>query len=297
MFSFAMGALSAGSLGVADFIASQSSERIGAARALGGMLLVSSIVLTVVMATQSGFGPLMQPGALAGSALAALHGATMAIALLLFFHAMAIGQISIVAPIVATHPVIIVLFHISHGADFPALQIAAVAGILAGVGLVSGAGGNHGATSASGKHYAPLTKVVLVSLAASLAYGIAIILLQEASGQIGDLQVLWFGRVTGFLTVAIILLISRATISRLSPKWLLLFTVHGLLDSGGLLFILLGSVGGTGSAVTAVVASAFPVITLGLATLFLKERLNRWQILGATMVFVGVALLVGSAEA
>ncbi len=39
---FGMGGLSAASLGVADFIASQSSERIGAARALMGMLLVSS---------------------------------------------------------------------------------------------------------------------------------------------------------------------------------------------------------------------------------------------------------------
>ena len=84
MFSFAMGALSAGSLGIADFIASQSSERLGAARALGGMLLVSSIALTVVVIANEGFALHLQHESLIGNVLAAMHGSVMAIALLFF---------------------------------------------------------------------------------------------------------------------------------------------------------------------------------------------------------------------
>ena len=80
MFSFAMGALSAGSLGIADFIASQSSERLGAARALGGMLLVSSIALTVVVIANEGFALHLQHESLIGNVLAAMHGSVMAIA-------------------------------------------------------------------------------------------------------------------------------------------------------------------------------------------------------------------------
>ena len=101
MIPVTMGGLSAVSLGVADFIASQNSERIGAARALGGMLLVSSLLLSILMLIQGGFDSLFVATNIWLILLASLHGATIAIALLLFFHAMTIGKISVVAPIVA----------------------------------------------------------------------------------------------------------------------------------------------------------------------------------------------------
>lgn len=296
MFSFAMGALSAGSLGVADFIASQSSERLGAARALAGMLLVSSIVLTIVMITSEGFTSLLLPNALTGNLLAASQGVVMAISLLLFFYAMSVGKISIVAPIIAAHPVFIVLFHAAQGTAFAALQLLAIAGILIGVGFVAGAGQDHGGRTVSGKILAPLGKVVLISISASLIYGVAIILLQEASLRMDDLQVLWFGRVAGLATVGLILLFRGSGKSRVSAMWLAVFVVHGLLDSGGLLFILMGTNGGVSNAITVVVASTFPVVTVGLATLILKERINALQIAGAVSVFLCAAILVGTAD-
>ncbi len=295
MFPFAMGALSAGSLGIADFIASQSSEKLGAARALGGMLLVSSIALTVAMIANEGFAPLLQHESLVGNALAAAHGSVMAIALLLFFYAMSVGKISVVAPIIAAHPAFVVVFYAIKGTPFAFIQIVAIAGILIGVGLVAGFGQDQNTSTASNKIYSSARRVVLVSAAASLIYGIAIILLQEASLRIDDLQVLWFGRVTGLLTVAAILIIRGSAISGVSMKWLSVFVVHGLLDSGGLLFILLGTNGGASNAITVVVASTFPVVTVGLAALILKERISSWQIIGAASVFVFAAILVGAA--
>ena len=289
-----MGALSAGSLGIADFIASQSSERLGAARALGGMLLVSSIALTVAMIADGGFAPLLQHESLIGNALAAAHGSVMAIALLLFFHAMSVGKISVVAPIIAAHPAFVVVFYAIQGTAFAFIQIIAIAGILIGVGFVAGFGEDQNAPTASRKIYYPANRVVLISAAASLIYGLAIILLQEASLRIDDLQLLWFGRVAGLLTLAIILIIRGLAISGFSLKWLSVFVIHGLLDSGGLLFILMGTNGGASNAITVVVASTFPVVTVGLAALILKERISPRQIIGAASVFVFEAVLVGT---
>ena len=110
MFYSLMGGLSAGSLGVADFVASQSSERIGTTRALAGMLFVSSLLLTMIMVVTNQFSGLFVNENVGSIMLACFHGTAMALALLLFFYAMSIGKISVVAPIIAAHPVVIVLF-------------------------------------------------------------------------------------------------------------------------------------------------------------------------------------------
>ena len=292
MLSIVTGGLSAASLGVADFIASQSSERLGAPRALAGMLFVSSIILTMTMLVGSGFNGLFSGHNMPSVMLAILHGATMAIALLLFFYAMSVGKISIVAPIIAAHPIFIVLYHWAGGSELTALQIIAIVGVLTGVALVGGAGSDHAGKSADVKAYAPLRRVVLVSVIASLIYGVAIILLQGAAGGIEDLQILWFGRVAGFVTVIVVLMFMKTQHTIPSAMWWGVFVIHGLLDSGGFLFILWGTNGSNNDALTAVVASTFPIVTMGIAWLVLNERLNRFQFAGATMVFISIAILI-----
>lgn len=291
MISITMGGLSAVSLGVADFIASQNSERIGAARALAGMLLISSIVLSALMGVQGEFAGLFARANLWSILLACLHGFTMAIALLLFFYAMSIGKISVVAPIVAAHPLVIVVFHVSLGSYLSAPQLIAVIGILIGVALVGGGGNNHHPGDQNTKHYAKWQIVVFTSIAASLVYGIAILFLQGAADSITDLQVLWFGRCVGLVTVLAFILGRRRTPFPPSAKWWGLFAIHGALDSGGLLFLLLGTNGGTSNSITAVVASVFPVVTMGLAWVILREHVRSLQLLGAGLVFAGVSII------
>ncbi len=293
MFPVAMGGLSAGSLGVADFIASQTSERLGAARALTGMLLVSSILLTGLMIALGGFDDFLVANNAGPIALAVLHGVAMAVALLLFFYAMSVGKVSIVAPIVAAHPVFIVGVLALQGATLPVLQLLAVAIVLLGVGLVAASAGGHMPTGARKKTYARWQRVVAVSLASSVIYGVAILLLQGAGNGLGGLQTLWIARCVGLLTALSYLRVRRARMLAPSARWYALFLVHGALDSGGLLFILLGSTDAMGGAITAVVASTFPVITVGLAWLVLNERLSLRQLAGAALVFGGVAVLVG----
>ncbi|MFA3918773.1 EamA family transporter [Ruegeria hyattellae] len=288
-----MGGLSALSLGVADFIASQNSTRIGAARSLLGMLLVSSVVLSVFLLLQGGFSELFIPTKVRSVLLASLHGFTMAFALLLFFYAMSIGKISVVAPIVASHPLVIVIFRAAQGEHLATTQIVAVIGVLTGVALVGASGGNHSPNDRQARYHAKWQIVVCISLASSLIYGTAILFLQSAANDITISQVLWFGRVVGFTTILIYILSKRRTPFPPSSNWWPLFAFHGMLDSGGLLFLLLGTNGSPNDTLTAVVASTFPVITMGLAWLLLNERVRPIQLLGTGLVLAGVSTIVG----
>jgi drug/metabolite transporter (DMT)-like permease len=65
-----------------------------------------------------------------------------------------------------------------------------------------------------------------------------------------------------------------------------------VLDGSALVALVAGSQG-AGSAVTAVLASSFSVVTVVLARIFIHEAMSRAQWLGIAMVLVGVASLSG----
>ena len=277
MHQVLMGALSALSFGIADFLASRSSRRIGAPSALAGMLFVSSLALTAVSAWQ---GSVFQIPA-AGAGLAGLHGAAMALALLLFFRAMQIGPVTVAAPIVATHPLFVIAFALAAGSQPNALQLAAMLGTVAGLVIVC-----------SGSRFSPQPAsraAILCAVAASIVYAAAIVSAQEAMRHADALAVLWLGRLLGLMTMAAFFLI-RQQRPDLPLAWWPFFCVHGALDSGGLLFLLLGS-GRELHEITAVVGSTFSMVTVALAWLFLRERISSLQLAGIIVIAGCVATL------
>ncbi|MDC1286393.1 DMT family transporter [Gammaproteobacteria bacterium] len=294
MINVLMGAGSAVSLGVADFMASQSSEKIGAPRALAGMLFVSTVVLTVFLVISGKTTDLLDADNARGLLLGILHGVTMACALVLFFHAMAIGKLSVVAPIIAAHPVFIVAFAFLAGGSLVLPQLVAIAIVLTGVALVGSSAHSDDSNTSETKRHTPTKIVVGISLVSSLLYAGAIIALQQASQNLSELPVLWLGRTFGLLTIVLVILCKRQSPLPPSAKWWPFFLLHGFLDSGGMLFILLGTNGTGDDAITAVVASTFPVITVLLAWIILKERMTVIQILGGVSIFAGVATLIAT---
>ena len=280
MHQVLMGALCALSYGAADFLASRSSRRIGAASALTGMLLVSTLALTAAAVFSGRMVHLHGPGAW----LAGVHGVTMAGALLLFFRAMQLGPVTVAAPIVAAHPVFVIAFALVMGSQPSGLQLAAMLGTVAGLVVVSAAGGKSGGGSLKG--------ATASALAASLVYAAAIVSAQEAMRHSDPLPVLWIGRLFGLLLLAVLFAAGRRR-PELPPVWWPFFCVHGALDSGGLLFLLLGSSGELNE-ITAVVASTFSLVTVALAWAFLKERISPLQLTGIVLIAVCVATLAAS---
>ena len=279
MHQVLMGALCALSFGVADFMASRSSRRIGAASALTGMLLVSALALTAAAGISGRTAGLHGPGVW----LACLHGVTMAGALLLFFRAMQLGPVTVAAPIVAAHPVFVIAFALVTGSQPSGLQLTAMLGTVAGLVIVSAGGGKGGGG---------LTAATFSALAASLVYAAAIVSAQEAMRHSDPLLVLWLGRLFGLLLLAAVFAAGRRK-PDLPRRWWPFFCVHGALDSGGLLFLLLGSSGELNE-ITAVVASTFAMVTVVLAWVILKERLSLAKISGILLIVGCVATLAAS---
>ena len=275
-----MGALCALSFGVADFLASRSSRRIGAASALTGMLLVSTLALTAAAGLSGRIAGLHGPGAW----LACLHGVAMAGALLLFFRAMQLGPVTVAAPIVAAHPIFVIAFALVMGSQPTGPQLAAMLGTIGGLIIVSAVGGNTGGSS--------LTGATFSALAASCVYAAAIVSAQEAMRHSDPLQVLWLGRLFGLLLLAAVFAAGRRR-PELPRAWWPFFCVHGALDSGGLLFLLLGSSGDLNE-ITAVVASTFSMVTVVLAWVILEERVSLLQFSGILLIVGCVAVLAAS---
>ncbi len=284
MLQILMGALSAATFGVADFMASHSSRRLGARNALTGMLLVSTAVISLFML----LSPAADGLAIQRPWIAGLHGVAMAAALLLFFRAMELGPVSVAAPIVASHPLFIMGFALATGSRPSPVQLVAM--LLIVVGLMVVAAGNRTASVVPAASTLRSRRSALAfAFAASAIYAIAIVSAQQAVRWSDDLIVLWLGRLAGLAFLVICAGMARS-MPRLPPRWWPFLVAHGLLDSAGLLFLLLGSTGRFDE-ITAVVASTFTMVTVILARIFYSERISPRQLTGILAIFGSVALL------
>ena len=282
-----MGALCAVSFGVADFMASRSSRAIGARNALAGMLLVSSFALTLVVPFVIAPADLMNPG----TVIACFHGASMAAALLLFFRAMELGPVSVAAPIVAAHPLFIVSFALIMGSRPSGFQLVAMMAIIAAL-VYLGALNRVNSEPGDDPPWRSPRAAIGSAFAASVIYAFAIISAQQAMLWSDELAVLWLGRLFGLVFLFGVFAIARER-PDLPHRWWPFFLAHGILDSLGLLFLLLGSVGELDE-ITAVVASTFTMITVGLARIFNKEPISRSRWAAIAVVFLGVGVLASA---
>ena len=283
------GVLSALSFGCADFIARFTSRGLGPGRSLFGILIVSGIILTAYVFT-TGIGPIEVSAALW---LIGLHGLALTVAMLLLYWALARGPINVVAPVVATHPALIVAWAIILGTRPSALQWTGMAVTMLGAITVAwSAEAASAKASPNGHHNKELRRTMVISLAASIAYAAYIIFGQSAVPTYGSLTTIWLGRLVA-LAVMLPLFFLRKEVPTLPLRWWPILLVQGGLDAGGMLFLLLGS-RGTDTEIAAVVAAGFGAVTVLLAWYFLKERMSWVQWVGMGLVFAGTAILAGS---
>jgi len=198
-----------------------------------------------------------------------------------FYRALAIGTMGIVGPISATGAIVPVVYGLARGERPSQLQAVGIVAALIGViaaslePLPEGAGRK-------------LATGVGLSLIAAVGFGGALLGLNRVS-QAG---VVW-GTLTLRLTVVPIVvaaaLIIRPSPAKLRPLLPLLIAV-GLFDTGANLLYGAASRHGLISVVT-VLAALYPVVLLGLAYVFLHERISRPQLAGVALALTGVALI------
>jgi drug/metabolite transporter (DMT)-like permease len=237
-----------------------------------GLLVVGAIVVAVGEALPSG----------RVAALSVVAGLTGALALGAFYRALAVGTMSIVAPISASGVAVPVVAGVVGGDRPGAVQGVGIAVTVVGVILASreadepGSGGGAGRTS------------IVLALLAALGFGTYFTLTDE----VADDSILWLlvlGRSAAVAALLAAVLITRPKV-RPAPRQAATIVAIGMLDLAATGLYALATNEGLLS-VVAVVGSLYPVATVLLARFVLGERLRREQQAGVALSFAGVALV------
>jgi drug/metabolite transporter (DMT)-like permease len=201
--------------------------------------------------------------------------------LVAFYRGMAAGAISLVAPIAATGALIPVAFGLATGERPSALQLAGIALAVGGAVVTS-------YEPASESRPARLTAGIGWAVLAAIAFGGYFIPMHAASEDDFVWATLVF-RITSFSLVLLAVLLLRPRLAR-APRDLAVLACIGVADTSGNVFFAAASSQGLVSVVS-VLASLYPVVTVVLARLYLRERVTRVQEGGATATLVGVVLV------
>jgi len=279
LLSILFGLASALSWGAGDFTGGLAARRVGAYRSVFYGEVVGIIFLFIVISLTGEQMPGTHTMIFAG-----LAGVLGSIGLLMLYHAMAIGMMSIAAPVsallAAALPVAVGLF--TEGLP-GMLTIIGFAFALMAVWLISQSGDGV-------KDILSHLSDLKLPLLAGIGFGFYFVLMHEATGDGG--AVIWpmvFSRTGGVLLLVSYLLFTRSSWKIESSAWPVI-TANGILDLGGNFFFILAGQAGRLD-VAAVLSSLFPGATVMLAWVVLKERLNRNQWIGVACALIAIVLM------
>ncbi len=239
---------------------------------LGQQALGVPLVAAVLLAT--GEGP--PRGEAVGLSLAA--GLAGVVALGSLYRALAVGTMSVVAPIGATGAALPVAVGVATGEVPSAVQGAGLA--LAGAGVVLAAREGAGAPASR--------SAVGLALLAALGFGSFYLLSDPAA----DESVPWLLLLARLASVPVIALVVAGGSGWVAPGragWRAIALV-GVLDLSATALYAVAQTEGL-LAIVPVVASLYPVATVLLARAVLGERLARLQAAGVALAFAGVGLI------
>jgi drug/metabolite transporter (DMT)-like permease len=214
---------------------------------------------------------------LAGFAAAMLAGLGGLVGLGALYRGMAVGAIGVVAPISASAAVIPVTVGLARGERPSGLQLAGIAAALVGVFFVSRESGTTGRVAAG----------VPLALLAALGFGSYFLFIDRASSDDAFWAVVVARGTSSLLGIAAA---ASRTALRTRPGFLPRLAVIGLFDVGANVLLALALNEGFVSIVS-VLSSLYPVITIALAVVVLRERPSRGQAAGGAGALAGVALI------
>jgi uncharacterized membrane protein len=277
----ALGLGSALAWGAADFGGGLASRRA----ALFGVVLVAQSVGLVIALSLAILGAEPVPG-IADVGWSALSGLLGAVGIIALYAGLAAGRMGVVAPVtgVLAASVPVTVGMVLEGVPGP--------GSLAGIGLAIVAVVLVSRAADAGPDGRP--SGVAYAIAAGLGLGfLAVALSRVSDGHVfGPLAILRGVQVV--VVVAAIVLMRRPW--RLGRGILPAVALVGLLDmAGNGLFLVAAQVGPL--AIAAVLSSLYPVTTVVLATLVLRERLGRGHAVGILCALTAIVLIAAGSAA
>jgi len=274
--------------GGADFAARFASRRVGAYRTLFFMQFFGFIALSVYLKFRGGFFEGIAPG-WHPWALAALAGVINMIASLSLYYSFQIGVMSIVAPVSSAYPALTVALAIASGERITVLRGVGLAVTLVGVILAATSFAQSPGDAA--KESAHLAKGVGWAILAALGFGVLFWFLGfYVVPAVGPAISVWVIRLTCFSVLALVAAPARQSLKLPSGSvWWLLAAV-GFLDTAAFVANNAGLHTGQVSVVS-VLASLYGAVTVVLAWIFLREKLERSQWFGIVLIFVGIVFV------
>jgi drug/metabolite transporter (DMT)-like permease len=278
------GLLSAFSYGLADFVGALAAKKV---RAITVTTISFSFGLLIAIGLSFFVGATFSPASITAGLYA---GIASGIAISCLYAALALGPISIVSPLTAVISAIIpVIYDLATGAELGPFALVAIALVLVAVVLVAFVPGQD--------FRLPSVRALIYSLGAGLGFAGIFVFLDAAPSDSG-LATLIVMRIVG---IALMLSGLLYAFFRYRPKqfletsifsrsliWLVL--VAGAGDVLGNVFFLIATRAGE-LAIAAVLTSLYPVGTILLARIVLKERIAKSQSLGIVLA-IGACVLI-----
>jgi len=290
--------------GGADFLVRYSTHMIGTYRTLLFMQVIGAVGLSVYVLASGQLAHLSSSGhsvtweTWLWAAATALLNAASALAL---YRAFQVGVLSVVSPIAASSSALTVVLSYLSGEKLSEARILGISAALIGVVLAAThfadartdkdgkaveAGDKSGKRSKRG-----LTGGVGWALLSAVGYGVNFWMLAfQVSPMLGGIVPIWIIRLGTIVTLTLFALPTRQSIRIPAARaWLLLLPI-GILDTAAYVTANFGLISDQ-VAVVSVLISLFSAVTVLLAWIFLRERLQWSQWLGVGIIFIGVALV------
>jgi drug/metabolite transporter (DMT)-like permease len=279
-----------------------SAVLFGCADFLGGVATRYSRVLSVVPVS-AGAGALLCLVAVlvsgeqfrtAGLGWGIAAGAVGAVGLMVFYAGLAVGPMTIVAPVSAlTATLLPVGVALAQGERASATVYAGALLCLVAIVMVSSAApeGHEARAVTRRRGRAFHGRAIAYGLTAGMTFGLFFILLRNA-GQSGTLWLAASARLAGLAVILAAALVTRTrpVPATASPRLLLATVGSGILDASANIFYITASRAGLfGLAV--VLCSLYPGVTVLLARAALNERMRRAQLAGLLLAGIGVVLV------
>jgi drug/metabolite transporter (DMT)-like permease len=277
--------------GSADLMARFATRSIGTMRTTLYMQFTGLLLMTAALPWLGGWGHLADGSGWRPWMWGILAGVFNVVGTLALYRSFEIGKMSVVAPISAAYPALTTVLSALSGERLTWARLAGIALILAGVSIVA-RGETPADESDAAQENRNTTKQRGVgwALLSGAGFGVLFwILGMRAVPLTGSAPAVWLIRLTSALLTAVFMLVTRHSfVARgKGSRWIL---GVGLLDTTA---FVLGNYGMRLEqvSVVGVLTSLYGAVTVGLAGIFLGERIARMQWLGIATIFAGIVLI------
>jgi drug/metabolite transporter (DMT)-like permease len=266
--------------GTADFLGGVAARRLPPVAVVGWSQAVALVAVSVLAVATGEIHALT--GWVWWSVLAGSSGAA---GLAAFYTALARGTMGVVSPLAALGVVVPVVVGLATGDQPNGLQ---VLGMVLGFAGAVAAGGPE---LSGGALRSAQAQSVMLALGAGFCFGVALLGIQRAAASSAVMTTVGM-RLTSVTIFAAVALAVRSA-GGVTASDLPFLGLVGVLDVGANLVFGLASTRGLNS-VVAVLGAVYPVVTVLLGAVVLRERLVRVQQAGVVVALGGIALLAAA---